>query len=133
MLTAIAPLILIASGSPPNIACEIAMKGWCIVQLPSIIKMIDMNNTREWTIKTSHDTVRAEVSIIEDKFCDGQLKPVLHRGSDHGTLFIRSDQGCGLRITVSHRDESAKPEVVIKNIIMLRDGNRWLSLTSRDE
>lgn len=133
MLIAIAPLILMASGSPPEVTCEISMKSWCIVQLPSVIEMIDMNTSREWTIKTNQDTARAQVSIIEDKFCDGQLNPVLHPGPDHDTLFIRSDQGCGLRIIVSNHDDNVKPEVLVRNIIMLKDGNHWLSLTSRDE
>jgi hypothetical protein len=128
MLSVIALWTLTASVPSPPIVCDVSMKNWCIVQLPSTVGMTDEENTRKWTVKTNQDVATAEISIIEDKFCDGPLKPVLLSGSDPGTFFIKSSQGCGLQIIVSTHDADVKPGALAKNIIMLRSGNRWLSL-----
>ncbi len=127
MLAALISLTLMASAPAPQISCEISMKSWCIVQLPSVVEMKDRGNTREWTIKTNQDVSKAEISISENKFCDGPLNPILHRSLDHDTFLISSDQSCGLRIVVSKHNANVKPEALIEDIIMLRDGARWVS------
>ena len=127
MLTALISLALMVSVQTPQTSCEISMKSWCIVQVPSAIELRDGGNTREWTIKTNQDVSEAEISISENKFCDGPLSPTLHRSLDHETFLIISRQGYGLRIVVSKHNANVKPEALIKDIIMLRDGVRWLS------
>ncbi len=127
MLTALISLALMVSAQAPPISCEISMTSWCIVQIPSAIELRDGGNTREWTIKTNRDVSEAEISISENKFCDGPLSPTLHRSLDQKTFLISSGQGCGLRIVVSKHNANVKPEALIKDIIMLRDGVRWLS------
>ena len=127
MFSALISLALIASAPAPQTSCEISTKSWCIVQVPSVIEMKDEGNIREWKIKTNQDVSEAEISISENKFCDGPLNPTLHHGVDHDTFLISSGQGCGLRIVVSKHSANVKPEELIKDVIMLRDGARWLS------
>lgn len=127
MLISLLSLALMVSAQAPKTSCAISMESWCIVQLPSSIEMKDGGNTREWTIETNQDVSEAEISITEDKFCDGPLSPTLHRTLDHDTFLISSEQSCGLRIVVSKHNANVEPEALIEDTVMLRDGDRWIS------
>jgi hypothetical protein len=125
MLVALATLALLAPARSPPINCEIAMKTWCIVQLPATIEMVDKGSTREWKIATTQDVARAHISIIEDKFCDGRLTARSNRDLDRDAFVISSPSNCGLRIIVSDHDPGVRSATLVNQIIMLKDRTNW--------
>lgn len=110
--------LLTASQSPP-IRCEITMRSWCIIQLPSTVEMTDDGRSREWKIILRKDVARAEIRIHEDKFCDGELR-LQEETRTRDTFEIVSQSGCGLAVVVSNYGPGIVPKTLLQKILLLR-------------
>ncbi len=125
MLAIFGGLALLASTSLPSPSCEIAMRNWCIAQLPHTIEMKEADGTREWRILTSSDFAKAEVRIIEDRFCGGELSVDSRSASDGSFAFV-SEAGCGFRVSVSGNDPAVNPRFIVGYLIRLKRGEHWV-------
>lgn len=129
MMMFLSALALYSSSQAPATKCEIAMEKWCIVQLTSTVQMKDTGLAREWTISLNQDVVAANIRIVEDKFCDGELRFDRIRNAKN-EFTISSSGNCGLRVSVYAENQSVDSQALLYQIIMLRKDNRWLPLNS---
>jgi len=67
--------VITAGAGPqaPPVACDITLRAWCIIQFDGTVQMKDEGATRTWTLRSQSYSDAGPLTVVEDKFCNGEL------------------------------------------------------------
>ena len=115
-----------AGASAPKIECELQMRAWCILRIPSDVRMETNGRYREWHVNIGADVTPATVDITEDKYCYGEISYVYLDPRGGKVSLLTKDQ-CGLSVSINKKDKNVSDKAVVNSLIKIRSADAWRS------